>query len=426
MTISIRMFSACLAVGLSSHVFAAPLSLAGIPKTAVAPQSAGLARHVDGLQALERGDLASAERAFLESMRLNPLAHHPLLGMADLALRKKETSAAWGWLEKALKLAPQSGQVHHAIGRYYFANGENSKAIDALKRAQKLQPDSALIFIDQGEIYAQALGRHDLATLAYRSALLIDPQHAGAHYGLGSALLASGKSKEAEAELLRAATLAPDNPLPSLSLGKLYASLGQAADAAGAFDSALKIRRDLVPALLGRGDLYLSKKNLNEALAMFQRAAKWAPENWLVQLKLGQAYQGLTRMGEAETAYLAALRLKPDFALVYNNLAWLRLEDKKDLVQAEQWAKKATQLAPQVSSFLDTLAWVYRAQDKTDAAAAMLEKASKMRPRSAEILYHLGIAYLEQKKPHEAKKAFRESLSVQGDYQPARQALAKL
>ncbi len=416
----------CLALGYSSHATAILIGTSDMPPMQMRVQNPAINRHIEGLQALEKNDWAAAELAFRESMSLDNKAPQPLLGLADLALRNKNTTEAWSWLEKALKLAPQNALVHQAIGRYHFASGQHSKAIEALKKAEQLNPSSALIPIDLGEIYMQALRKPDEAASAYRRALNIDPQHAGAHYGLGTALATSGKLVDAEVEFNKASSLSPNNPLPGQSLGRLYMQQGQTDKAINAFDSVLRAAPNFVPALLDKGDIYLGKGDLNRALTEFQKAAKVSPNNDMAHLKLGMAYQGQGHRTEAENAYQMAIKINPKLALAYNNLAWMATESGKNLNQAEQWAKTSVKLGPGVSSFQDTLGWVYRSQKKPALAEQTLLKASEMKPASAETFYHLGMVYLDQNKNKEAEMAFRKALSIQKDYMPAQQALAKL
>lgn len=420
-----RLFIVYLWLSLSNPASALLISPADMPKTPVSAPNPALSRHVEGLQALERKDLVAAEQAFQESMRLDPRAPEPLLGLADLALRKNQPAEAWGWLDKAAKLAPQNAMVHQAIGRYHFAMRQAPKAIDALKMAQKLDPNNALIAIDMGEIYMQGMQQPEQAVTAYRRALGINPQHAGAHYGLGVALANSGKLADAESELNSASALAPTNPLPKLALGKLYLKQRQSDKAMAALDATLKIQPDLVSARLDKGDIYTDKGELQRALSEFEHAAKVAPKYDVAQLKLGMAYQSLNRANEAEQAYLAAIRANPKLAMAYNNLAWMNVEKNRNLAQAERWAKKATELAPKVSGFFDTLGWVFRAQGKLSMAEAALLQASRLKPVSADIFYHLGMVYQDQKKTKQAVAAFRKALSIQKDYLPAQQALTK-
>lgn len=420
------LFAFYLMAGLCNPASALLITPADMPKTPVTAPNPWLSRHVEGLQALEKNDLVAAEQAFRESMRLNAQAPEPLLGLADLALRKNQPTEAWNWLDKAARLAPQNALVHQAIGRYHFATRQARKAIDALKRAQKLDPNNALIAIDMGEIYMQGMKQPELAATAYRRALGINPQHAGAHYGLGMALASSGKLADAESELNSASALAPTNPLPKLALGKLYLSQRESNKALAALDAALKIQPDLVIARLDKGAIYTDKGELQRALSEFQHAATVAPKYDVAQLKLGMAYQSLNRGNEAEQAYLAAIRANPKLALAYNNLAWMNVERNRNLAQAEQWAKKATELAPEVSGFFDTLGWVFRAQGQLSRAEAALLKASTLKPVSADIFYHLGVVYQEQKKSKQAAAAFRKALSIQKDYSPAQQALTKI
>ncbi len=398
-----------------------------MPRMPAQAQNPALSRHIEGLQALEKNDLAAAEQAFQESMGLDPRAPQPLLGLADLALRKNNSKRGLGLAgQRRSKLAPQNALVYQAIGRYHFAAGQHSKAVEALKKAQQLDPDSALIPIDLGEIYMQGLRRPDEAAAAYRRALSIDPQHAGAHYGLGTALSAAGKLADAEAEYKSAATLAPDNPLPGQSLGRLYLQQGQTDKALAAFDTVLRVTPNFVPALLDKGDIYLGKRDLKRALDEFQRAVKVSPNYDMAQLKLGMAYQGLGRSTEAEKVYLTAIEINPNLALAYNNLAWMAAQTPARSKQAISWAEKAVSLSPNEAEFYDTLGWAYYRAGSLEQAKNSLQKALAKGARSADVQYHLGLVWMGLKNNQEAKAAFLKALSIQKNHAEAKAALAKL
>jgi Flp pilus assembly protein TadD len=74
----------------------------------------------------------------------------------------------------------------------------------------------------------------------------------------------------------------------------------------------------------------------------------------------------------------------------------------------------------------DTQGWVYRAQRKFSEAETVLEKAATMKPPLADVKYHLGLVYLDQRKTDQAKKAFREALAIDAKHAPSKQVLQKL
>lgn len=408
--------------GQASALLMSPRDMPAIPTAASSP---AIQRYEAGLQALIRKDWRAAETAFLEATRLDPASPLPLIGLADVAMQNKRPNEAWSWLEKAVKAAPQSGQPYHAMGRFHYNNKAFAQAENAFKKALALSPDSALFNLDMADLYASSLKKPEAALAFYRKAISQNPQHAGAHQGQGMALISLGKNMEAEAALRKAGELARDNPIPWQALGKLLADQNKMDSALAAYQQALKIQPDFLPALMGRGDIFLGQGNMQQALPAYQQAVKQAPQYDLAYLKMGMALQGLNRPKEAETAYKAAVTHNPKLALAYNNLAWLAADSRANLAQAEQWAKKAVELAPLVADFHDTLGWVYHAQARPAEAEKSLKKAVKMQP-SPQFLYHLGLVYQKQGKNKEAIAAFNQSLAIQKDFTPSQRALTTL
>lgn len=95
------------------------------------------------------------------------------------------------------------------------------------------------------------------------------------------------------------------------------------------------------------------------AVREYRAAARHLP---LARLFLGNALFGLGRLAEAEDAYRQAIRLLPDNAEAYNNLAWLLYTRREGLDEAERLALRATELAPERPEFRDTLAQVRAAR----------------------------------------------------------------
>lgn len=408
--------------GPASAVLMSPRDMPSIPAQASSPF---IQRYETGMLALTRKDWRAAEEAFQEASRLDPTSPLPLIGLADVAMQNKRPSVAWSWLEKAVKTAPQSGQPYHAMGRFHYNNKAYTKAENAFKKALALSPDNALFNLDMADLYASSLKKPEAALAFYRKAINQNPQHAGAYQGLGMALISLGKNTEAEAALRKAGELAKDNPIPWQALGKLLTEQNKMDGAHAAYQQALKIQPDFLPALMGRGDIFLGQGNMQQALLAYQQAIKQAPKYDMAHLKMGMALQGLNRQKEAETAYKAAITHNPKLALAYNNLAWLAADSRTNLAQAEQWARKAVELAPLVADFHDTLGWVYHAQARHAEAEKSLKKAIQMQA-SPQFLYHLGLVYQKQGKNKEAVNAYTRSLSLQKDFRPSQNALNAL
>ena len=386
------------------------------------PSQESEAKLQDGYRALAGKDLVAAEAAFKEASRLAPNAPAPILGLAEIAKLRDDVKNVEKWLKEALKVAPGSADAHLAWGRYLYVTRKFAESEVALKKARNLDRKLLAPHLDLGELFLSGLSRPKDAELAFREAIRLRPGHAGAHSGLASALAAQKRTAEAAAEFEIAAKLAPDNPLPLHTLGRLYQYSGEADKALAAYARALKVNADFIPALLDRGDVYAAKNQPERALADYSEAVKRAPKQAMPHFRLGMFYHGRNRGAEAVAEYRAAIELDPRFAPAYNNLAWLVAEGKSNLAEALGWAKKAVELQPGVADYADTLGQVHRVRGELEPAIEQFRRAANAKPPRAEFHYHLGLALAEKGASREASAALKRAIEIQPDFPGAADA----
>ncbi len=383
-------------------------------------------RYAAGVEALRAEDLDAAETAFKEATAANPRMPQPLIGLADVALRRGSRAEAKKWLDKAIQTAPNDDGAQHALSLFHFTGKDYPAAEAALQKALATNPKNLRAQLDLADLYANSLKRPSDAVVAYRAAIAIDTTHAGAHNGLATALASTGQFKEAEAEYRKAAELAPEVPVPLHSLARMQLSRDQTEQGLASLDAALKVQPKFVPALLDKGDVLLGQGKPEAALALYDQAVAADGKSAAAHFRRGAVLQLQKRNADAKPAYIKAIELDDKFAAAYNNLAWMQVESGSNLNQAEQWAATAVKLAPDSAAFRDTQGWVYRAQRKFTEAETVLEKAASMKPPLADVKYHLGVVYLDQKKLDQAKKAFDEALAIDPKHAESKAALKKL
>jgi len=379
-----------------------------------------------GLDALRAGDIDAAERAFKSAAQINPRMPQPLVGLADVAQKRGNPEQAGELLRQALTVAPTDEDAGYALAVHHTNTKDYAAAEAQLKLIVELNPRHTAAQLDLANLYANALDRPNDAIATYRAILSADDKHAGAHYGLAMALARADQFKEAEAGFRAAARLAPGTALPLHSLARLQLSRGQTQAATASLDQALKVQPDFVPALLDKGDVLMRAGQLDAALALFERATAADERNPTAHFKRGTVLQMQKRHVEARQAYVTVISLDNGFAPAYNNLAWMQTESRDNLEQGSQWAATAVELAPENPAFRDTQGWVYRTQRKLAQAEAVLVQAATMQPPSADIQYHLGMVYLDQKKPDEARRAFDAALAIDPQHAPSKAALQGL
>lgn len=375
----------------------------------------------NGLTALGRAELEAAAAHFRASQELEPTRPESLLGLAEVALRRGDLTQVEKLLQEARLLAPEDAGVHGALGRYALSRGRLAEAERALTHAAALAPDALAPRLELGGLYSNGLKRPADAQAAFEAATRIAPEHAGAHHGLGMALLAQGKSASALDSFRTAARLATDNPLPWHAQGRTHAAAGDLDRAMNAYNEALRIQPQFVPSRIDRGRLHLGQQRWAQARADFMTATQTAPANPDAQFGLGMAAQQLGEESQAREAYLAALEVKPDLASAYNNLAWLTVQKTGATDQALGWARQAVHAAPAVADFRDTLGWILHLRGDHEQARQQLEKALALKTQP-HILYHLARTYLELGRREQARRLLTQALADGSSFEDVEEA----
>jgi len=123
-------------------------------------------------------------------------------------------------------------------------------------------------------------------------------------------------------------TLWEDAVKKSPAKGRTHGALGHAYQRAGEFVKAEKAYMEAVRlapqdyiARNNLGAIYLKQRRYDLAVAQFKGVLAFAPATAATHFNLGLAYAALGRLGEAETSFAEAVRLKPDYREARENLA---------------------------------------------------------------------------------------------------------
>jgi tetratricopeptide (TPR) repeat protein len=144
--------------------------------------------------------------------------------------------------QRALQLKPNDADAHRLYGKCLACQGRHSEAIAELRRAEELDPLSALLSTDSGRHGFYLARMYDQAVLQFRKVLQTDPDFWLAHRFLGWALLFQGKHAEALAAFETARRLY-DNWATLSNVGYAYAVSGQPAKAREVLDALTDLAR---------------------------------------------------------------------------------------------------------------------------------------------------------------------------------------
>jgi tetratricopeptide (TPR) repeat protein len=214
-----------------------------------------------------------------------------------------------------------------------------------------------------------------------------------------------------------------------LSVGSVFFQREYYAEAAEAFQQALRENNLSAEALYGLGSVYLKQGKNDEARSAFERATRSQPDypdtltNAWNNLGLIDAREGRTEQAIAD--FHVALRMSPNHAIARNNLG-------NAYRQAKQWddAQRTFQQVlttnPSDADANYGLAMVFAQQDDTNQAYEHLKKALDAHPIFPEALNNLGILYLRTSRRDEAVSTFEQCIRVAPAFDQAYLNLARV
>jgi TolB-like protein/Tfp pilus assembly protein PilF len=160
--------------------------------------------------------------------------------------RPEDLQAALAGAQRVSALAPQSPEAHVAMGRYYEAAGDLTRALEQYTEGQRLSPNNADLLGAEAFV-EEKLSRWDAAEEHYRRARVLDPGSVSTTRRLARVLSWRRRYPEALAMADRAIALAPANLVLVLTKAEIYLQQG---DLAGAQRVLHSVPSEVAPAEL--------------------------------------------------------------------------------------------------------------------------------------------------------------------------------
>jgi protein O-mannosyl-transferase len=212
---------------------------------------------------------------------MQTVAFIALIGILSIAAwRTWERNKIWRsessfWRDTAA-VAPENIKAQLNHGHDVLMAGRNDEAIDAFRRARRIDPNSEDAMINLGAALMQN-GQNDEAASLYEEAVRRDPERAAFHLDLGLAYLASGKPASGVRELQRAGQLEPDNAVMRFNLGLALSKTGDAEGAVREYRRAIESKPDYAEAWNALGAVLLKLRRVDEARNALRTALEIKP-----------------------------------------------------------------------------------------------------------------------------------------------------
>lgn len=209
----------------------------------------------------------------------------PYQGLGITYIKLEKYSEARSHLKTALKMVPDSSQVHYYLGIALKNMGKEDEWRKELSQAvvlKYLEDNPGKNRIEAGEAL-----RYD-KILLYKTAVGIDPENPDTHNNLGTAYMIEGKMAQATAEYERALELRPDFPDYLLNIGLSAGSSHDYKRARSAYLSLLRIIPDHFQAGYNLAKIYHDQDMLDEAIAEYRKIYPLRPQT--INITLGHLY----------------------------------------------------------------------------------------------------------------------------------------
>ena len=329
-------------------------------------------------------------------------------------------------LQKVVTDAADSPQAHYFLGKAYWQSGKMTQASAELQEALKDSTSEPMLPLVLEAIARVRLTLGDPASAQTYSAELVQKYPANPAYRrlLAETFVQQRQFDKAEAQILVAKQLAPNDPITRLNLAQIYSAEKKWSDAQKEFEVSLELDPhgtttlgQYADFLVARnqsaramaivqhyvstnandgnghqilGGLYLGEKNYSAAQTEFERAIELDPNNPQAYLRLGKVFELTSQMDPAIAQYQKALDLQPKHAPLATMIGNLYLQ-KGDLETARKYYGQALAADPNFPVANANMAWVDAQEGKNlDTALGMAQKAKSLMPEIPTITDTLG------------------------------------
>lgn len=236
-----------------------------------AQQTAQAERH------FRAGQAALAEDLLRKVIARDPKVAKAYELLAYICGNRQDLAACEEFLEKAAALPQCSPEALFYLGRAQLQRGRAREAVGSFDRAMK-QAGEFFEGLHELGVAHSALGAHDAALQAFRRAERLNPRSRELQSNLADTLAALQQFGQALQHYDRALTLDPKFVQAWANRGTVLTELGRGPDALESYTRALALAPEDVPTLMNRAATLTVLKRHAEALSCYDEVARLAPD----------------------------------------------------------------------------------------------------------------------------------------------------
>jgi len=284
-----------------------------------APQSPAPRNQMGTIQ-LAQKHYAEAEKLFRQALDKDPASSEGLAGLMNTYIAQKQYDKAISAANAQIAKSPNVSNFYDLLGTALFDGKDDSAGAEAaLRKSIDLDKNNMDALQKLGKVQIRG-GATDKALDLYVQAIKNNPRETSLYLLAGQLYEAKNDLDQAKAMYQQALSISPDNPLASNNLA--YVLLQQGGNTDVALSMAQTARRGMPNsgnAADTLGWAYYQKGIYQSAITQFLEALRLnekdhAPDDAIVHLHLGLAYQKMNQIPEARKHLEKAVKLSPNNA----------------------------------------------------------------------------------------------------------------
>ena len=365
----------------------------------------------------QAGDTATAKALYNELLNTEQKAHGlHLLGV--ISHQEGNNTKAIELIENALKVEPGLISGRFNLANIYLGIGDKEKAFQLFHQCTQLKPDYLEAHYQCGLLLGEH-GKYSEAIDSFNAVIALDSSHAASYLQKGVCETHHGKAQEAITTLGRACELDPSNADCFFGLGNAYSHGGEKQAALKLLDKAIQLNPVHYRSWNNRGVIFLDLAQHDDAQACFERALSIHPSFVEAHNNLGNVLRALGRYEEARACYSRAIAHQPTYADGHYNLGVV-LSDLGDFEPSIASYEIAIQLNPRYwRAYINLGAVLHRHFKQPDKARGFFETVISNDPSSHEAFFNLGNAVKDLGDVEGAINNYRAALRLKPDYYDA-------
>jgi len=366
---------------------------------------------------------------------------------AQIARKRGKFEKAFEYLEKAIKIDPESLYLKRELALFYAQQNNKDKALVIIKNILEKNPDDVETLILSGKIH-QNLKNTVAAKEAYKKVIAIDktreniylilgglyikdnemsealsvfrelvhnfPASYPGRFFLGKVHSQKGNYKEAEKQLKKALDLQPELVEPRFELLNIYHAQGKKQDP----DKIYKIYKDILKknpnnarAALELGCYYHEKGKVRDAEKLFIDLGKRSESEFAIILNILQLYIEKKKYDTAITILEGMLKGSPENSNIHH-IAGIAFYGKKDNDKAMIHFKKVKHGSRFYQDAIVHISYLYQEKGDIKKATNHLKDAINKTPDDPELFYYLSTFYEDTQTFKDAETALKKAIEI--------------